>query len=121
MFGPKKSLHEKRNWNNATAMMPGLAMGTTTRVRIQPSPAPSMRAASITSPGRVMKNWRSMKMLKASPKNAGTVSGSTEFNHPRLVKIWNCVGNSTWYGSIIVASTITNTVVRPRQRIQLNA
>ncbi len=44
----------------------GLHSGTTMRMKILVSPAPSMRAASISSSGIATMNWRTMKMPKAS-------------------------------------------------------
>ena len=52
---------------------------------------PSMRAASASSSGRVRKNWRMRKMLKAPPpKKKGTVSGKNESTQPNRVKMMNC-------------------------------
>jgi hypothetical protein len=62
--------------------MAGFASGTTTFMRIWNSPAPSTRAASDSSWGIVMKNWRSRKIENASPKNTGTISGLSEPDPP---------------------------------------
>ena len=61
--------------NSATAAIAGLASGTTTRIRIWNSPAPSTRMASVSSLGMVMKNWRNRKIENASPKKLGMISG----------------------------------------------
>ena len=61
--------------NSATAAMAGLASGIITRRRICQWPPPSTRTASHSSFGIVMKNWRSRKIEKASPKKLGMISG----------------------------------------------
>jgi hypothetical protein len=53
------------------------------RQKMASSLQPSMRAASDSSLGMVRKNWRSKKMLKAPPKNAGTHNGSSVPIQPR--------------------------------------
>ena len=40
----------------------GLAIGSMIETKVRNSPAPSMRAASRSSLGTVMKYWRNMKM-----------------------------------------------------------
>ena len=59
------------------AAMPGLAMGTTMRSSVRHSPQPSTFAESMYSCGIVRKNWRSKKMLKASPSRLGRISGQS--------------------------------------------
>ena len=51
------------------------------RKKIPNSEQPSMRAASDRSSGRVRKNWRRRKMLKALPNQAGTHSGRNVPSH----------------------------------------
>ena len=66
------------------------------------SPAPSMRAASASSSGIVMKNCRIMKMKNALPKAFGTTSGRYEFSQPRLLNVMNSGTIVTCHGSMMV-------------------
>jgi hypothetical protein len=68
MSGAKKSVQLDRNENKVTVIRPPLAMGSTTRNKIAQSPAPSTRAASISSPGNDRKNCRSRKMARLAEK-----------------------------------------------------
>ena len=52
-------------------------------IRIRSGPAPSIVAASSSSRGIVMKNWRSRKTLKALAKKWGMISGSHVPIQPR--------------------------------------
>ncbi len=61
--------------NMLVAAIPGLAIGTTMRSSVRHSPQPSTFAESMYSCGMVRKNWRSRKMLKASPRRFGRMSG----------------------------------------------
>src|ERR1700675_3970262 len=115
MSGPKKSFQEYRNWKRATAVMAGLARGTITLIITWNSLAPSTLAASDSSCGIVKKNWRSKKIVNASPKKVGTIKG---FNGPIQwirTKIAYRGTMVTWLGSIRVAMTRMNTTRRPRQ------
>jgi len=49
---------------------PGSARGSITRQNVANSPAPSMRAASASSPGRVLKKPRRRYVLNAMPRDA---------------------------------------------------
>src|SRR5215217_2224545 len=74
--GPCKSFHEYRKVITATVASTGVESGSTTCVKICHSFAPSTRAASESSGGMVLKNWRSRKISKALAKNEGTISGT---------------------------------------------
>src|SRR2546428_9393215 len=98
--------------------MAGRASGTITRIRIWSSLAPSTRAASESSSGIVMKNCRSKKIVKASPKKVGTISGFSDPTQWMRTKKTYSGMIVTWVGSISVASTRMNTICRPRHRIR---
>ncbi len=76
--------------NSATAAMAGLASGIITRRRICQWPPPSTRTASVSSLGIVMKNWRSRKIEKASPKKLGMISGLSVPMNWIPVQSWYC-------------------------------
>ena len=74
----------------------GFASRTTTVVRMRSSPHPSTRAASRYSCGIVMKNWRSRKIENASPKKAGTISGSSVPTQCRRTNMMYSDTEVTW-------------------------
>ena len=106
---------------SATAAIAGFASGTITRVMICHSLAPSTRAASESSSGIDMKNCRSRKIEKASPKKLGTISGVRCPIHPSRTNTMYRGTIVTWNGSISVASTATNATCRPRHCIRASA
>ena len=61
-----------------------------------------------------MKNWRSRKMVNASPKNSGMISGLSDPIQPSRTKITYSGTIVTWGGSIRVESTRMNAAWRPR-------
>ena len=63
-----RSFHTQRNWKMPYAAMAGTDTGTTMVRKRRKSEAPSMRAASIMSGGRVMKKLRSRKIPNGSAK-----------------------------------------------------
>ena len=79
--------------NSATATIAGLASGTITFHRICSSLAPSTRIASDSSLGMVMKNWRSRKIEKASPKKLGMIRGLSVPMNWIPVHSWNCLAH----------------------------
>jgi hypothetical protein len=62
----------------------------------------------------VRKNWRSRKMLNASPKNIGMISGLSDPIQCSRTKITYSGTIVTWGGSIRVERTSTNAAWRPR-------
>ena len=91
-----------------------MASGTITRSRIWSSLAPSTLAASDSSWGMVRKNWRSRKMVNASPKNNGMISGLSDPIQPSRTKMTYSGTMVTCGGSISVDSTSMNAAWRPR-------
>ena len=65
-----------------------------------------------------MKNCRSRKMVNASPKNSGTISGLSDPIQPRRTKMMYSGTMVTWAGSIRVDSSRTKLSWRPRQRMR---
>ena len=110
------------NVKSATHDSAGRTSGRMIRQKMPKSLHPSMRAASESSSGIVMKNCRSRKMLNADPNHAGTQSG---LNVPSN---WIGVCSSsqrksansetivTGNGIIIVESISANSTPRPRKR-----
>ena len=96
--------------------MPGRAIGTTTRSSTCHSPQPSIRAASTTESGMVSRNWRSRKMLNASPASIGRISGHSVPVSPALAHIRYSGTVTTCGGSIIMQMITTNTAFSPRHR-----
>ena len=111
------------NEKSATTARAGRASGRTTRKRMPISPQPSMRAASESSRGMVMKNCRRRKMLNADPNQAGTQSGlnvpsqAIPVTSPSHRKMLNSGTMVTGKGIIIVASMMPNSAPRPRNGI----
>src|SRR5207248_913324 len=66
----KNSLHEPMKANMAMVAMPGAASGSITHQNVANSPAPSMRAASANSDGKVLKKPRNRYVLNAMPRDA---------------------------------------------------
>jgi hypothetical protein len=106
----------------ATVTTAGRANGTAIRTKIVPSLAPSSRAASIVSSGKVRKNCRSKNTANAFvPSQAGTISGPyvstmpSDANSRKIGMIVICPGN------IIVPSNPKNTHELPRARNRANA
>ena len=62
--------------------MAGPASGSITLVNVVKKPAPSMRAASSSSLGIEMKNWRIRKMVV--PEIASTMMTATYWPRPRV-------------------------------------
>jgi transposase InsO family protein len=83
--------------------------------------APSITAASKSSRGSVRKNWRSRKMPKALPKNAGTVSGRRVLIQPMARNRMKVGIRVTWLGTIIVARKMMNRTFLPRKRSRAKA
>ena len=75
-----------RNVKTVTVASTGLDRGSTIWLNICHSLAPSTRAASHISSGMVRKNCLKRKIIKAFPKNAGTINGKYVFSHPILSK-----------------------------------
>ena len=53
------------NWMTKSAAMLVVDSGSSTSLKKRSGPAPSMRAASTSSSGTVMKNWRKRKVAVA--------------------------------------------------------
>src|SRR5947209_2979416 len=79
MNGSKKLFQVHQKLKVTTVAIAGLLSGTMMLQRICKTFAPSIRAASSSSRGIVEKNWRSMKIRKAFPKNERTNSGHSVF------------------------------------------
>jgi hypothetical protein len=116
-----KSVHAHTNEKSATVATAGFDIGATSRHRIAHSLQPSSRAASINSCGSVRKNWRSIKIRNAFPKNAGTISGRKVSTQPSVRNSKNTGSSVTCGGSISVLSITQNQKPRPRQRSRANA
>ena len=65
----------------ASVATAGMAIGSMICQKMRSSPAPSMRAASSSSTGKVWKNWRSMKMPNA-PTAPGRIKPQYELIQP---------------------------------------
>ena len=63
-----RSFQTQRNWKIANDASAGTDSGMTIRRKIAKSEAPSIRAASIRSFGRVMKKLRRRKIASGRPK-----------------------------------------------------
>ena len=61
--------HWLRNVRIPKAVIAGIELGITTRMKIDSSFNPSIRAASNKSSGKVRRNWRIMKIPKAFTRN----------------------------------------------------
>src|SRR5688572_28306207 len=77
------------------------------------SEQPSILAASWRSLGMVMKNCRRRKILKAPPKNAGTIRGLIDPTQPRVLKTPYRGTITTGKGIIMVARVTMNKASRP--------
>ena len=71
--GHRKSPQNATKVNTAKTATPARTNGSMMREKIQNSVAPSMRAESRSSSGRVRKNWRMKKVPKAL-KDTGKIS-----------------------------------------------
>ena len=76
MNGSKKSFQAPMNDKTATVAIAGLLSGTRICQRICQEDAPSISAASSSSRGSVIRNWRIRKMAKAAPKKLGATRAS---------------------------------------------
>ncbi|MGX1122247.1 hypothetical protein RKD37_007610 [Streptomyces ambofaciens] len=65
-----KSLHENRNANRPEVIRELRLIGTTTRTKVRTGPAPSICAASITSPGIDTMKERISTMENGMPSEA---------------------------------------------------
>src|SRR5207248_8845371 len=77
--------------------------------------------ASDNSAGMVRKNWRSRKMKKAFPNQAGTQSGRNVPIQPSQRKRRKTGSMVAWPGSMIVQSMATNNRSRPRKGMRAKA
>src|SRR5215211_7828134 len=103
--------------NDASA---GRASGSMIAMKVRQRPAPSIRAASSTSPGILLKNW----VMRKTPSGAarrGRISAGYEFWRwaPEIMR--NSGTNIASRGTIRPASTTTNSARRPGNRILANA
>jgi hypothetical protein len=73
-----------RNASSASVAIAGFASGSTTFVNVVNRFAPSMRAASSSSSGRLTKNWR-MKNTPNADAAVGTTIATIVLSHPRLL------------------------------------
>ena len=55
------------NWKMPTTTKAGIESGSMIRTKIPTSPAPSTRAASISSPGIAVKKFRKISVVIGSP------------------------------------------------------
>src|SRR5919202_5676110 len=100
----------------ATVPSAGLDSGKMMFQKTRKLDAPSMLEASSSSLGMLMKNWRSRKIKKGQPNQAGTMSGRKLLTHPSSLKRMKRGTMVTSYGIIIVASTNRKRRSRPRAR-----
>ena len=85
------------------------------RTRMRASPAPSMRAASISSSGTPWMNWRIRKMPKALTR-LGAITPISRPSKPIWVTMRYSGISVTIGGRNIVAMSTANSALRPRKR-----
>lgn len=89
MSGQSRSFHDHSTVMIASAESPGFASGSMIFQKIWNWFAPSRRAASSSSGGSPMKNWRIMNVPKAL-KMPGAAMPMTVFSQPSPWMIWYC-------------------------------
>src|SRR5688572_27324680 len=104
------------NASTATVAKAGFDRGKKMRQKIPKVEAPSRRAASSSSFGIVIKNWRSRKIKKGQPNQAGIISGANELLQPIELKSTYWGISVTQLGSITVPSISRNKKFLPRAR-----
>src|ERR1700722_10540619 len=127
MRGHRKLFQESRNVSAASVASGGVASGSTTRTSTVSLLAPSTRADSSYSIGKVRKNWRRKKMPNAvaalgrmsAPMWLMPTAAST--CTPSHLVMMNCGIIVTWNGTMRVAMMTANRAVRPRNRNRAKA
>ena len=110
--GHRKLFHEVRKVSTPSVATAGPHSGRITEKKIRSSPAPSMRAAWISSSGRDRMNWRIRKTPNGPARNGRIIPGSV-LVRPMLVVSTNSGTNVTTPGTISVPSTTANSTFLP--------
>ncbi|GMA86732.1 hypothetical protein GCM10025868_19820 [Angustibacter aerolatus] len=120
MSGHRKSFHTFSRVSTARVASGAPISGSSTCTSVRSRPAPSMRAASSSSRGRVRKNCRS----RNTPNGVARFGSAMEARVSTRCRcfITSSVGIMiTWNGTMSVASISTNATPLPANRTRANA
>ncbi len=103
-----------------TTASTGLESGSTIFQKIRIRPAPSMSAASSSSPGSDRKNWRSRKM-SSTEATFGRIRPHPESNMPSAWVMWMRGTSRVIVGTIMPASSTANSLSLPGKGMRAKA
>ena len=116
------SFQVHRNWKIASEAIAGPPSGMITVAKMRSSPAPSIRAASSSSPGIWVKKLRSRKIANGSPNPVW--NSTTRNTVPKMPRSPNSRASgisATWIGTASSTITTTSSQSRPGKVNQANA